>query len=76
MDTGEILKEIRKKNNLTQGELADLLGVSNSMISKIESQFEPDIFIKYIYFCLDKKEDLNKIFLDSNFKKWKEEQKK
>lgn len=33
---GEFLKKIRKENNLTQAELADLLDVSRSIIAKIE----------------------------------------
>ncbi|AOS69314.1 helix-turn-helix transcriptional regulator [Bacillus subtilis] len=34
--TGEIIKEKRKKAKLTQKKLADMLGVSDSYISKIE----------------------------------------
>ena len=35
---GEIIKDIRKKNNLTQKELADKLSISQSYISRIEKK--------------------------------------
>lgn len=37
------LKEVRKQNNLTQKELADLVGVSRNTISSIETgQYNPN----------------------------------
>lgn len=35
--TGEVIKELREKNNVTQLQLADKLGVSDKTISKWET---------------------------------------
>ena len=37
MDISNIIKKIRVKKNLTQRELGEILGISNQMVSKIES---------------------------------------
>lgn len=37
MEVSKILKNIRKKKNLTQRELGNILGISNQMVSKIEN---------------------------------------
>lgn len=37
MDISNIIKKIRVKKNLTQKELGEILGISNQMVSKIES---------------------------------------
>lgn len=37
MHTGEVIKHIRKQKNLTQQELADILGVQKSSVQKYEN---------------------------------------
>lgn len=51
------LKEIRKEKNLTQNELAELVGVSRNTISSIETgQFSPSARLALIIcIALDKK---------------------
>ena len=51
------LKEIRKEKNLSQQELADLVGVSRNTISSIETgQYEPTAKLAYVIcIALDKK---------------------
>ena len=52
MDFGHRLKELRKQNNLTQQQLADLLGVTKSVVSFYELRERspsPDILIKLSY---------------------------
>lgn len=73
---GENLKSVRKKHNLTQQELAEFLSTSNSMVSKLETELKPNIFINYLYFCRTKGEDLNKIFDDDFYKEFIKEHKK
>ena len=43
------LKEIRKKNNISQQELADMVGVSRNTISSIETgQYQPTAKLAYV----------------------------
>ena len=52
MDFGSILKELRKKNNLTQQQLADRIGVTKSVISFYELRERapsPEVLIKLSY---------------------------
>lgn len=42
------LKELRKKNHLTQGELAELIGVSKSTINAWESDYDKLLSASYI----------------------------
>lgn len=52
MDFGRILKELRKKNNLTQQQLADRIGVTKSVISFYELRERapsPEVLIKLSY---------------------------
>jgi transcriptional regulator with XRE-family HTH domain len=53
---GDRLKEIRKRNNLTQEELATILGVSRSSVAKYEANErypEIDLIVKAAdYFCI------------------------
>ena len=37
LDISNIMKKIRVKKNLTQRDLGEILGISNQMVSKIES---------------------------------------
>lgn len=39
--TGAVIKELREKNNITQLQLADKLGVSDKTISKWETGVSP-----------------------------------
>ena len=57
MKVGEIVKILRKKNNISQIELADELDVSQSYLSKIEKNVrEPsmDVLKKMAGFFIDK----------------------
>jgi transcriptional regulator with XRE-family HTH domain len=65
---GELIKELRKNNNLTQKDLADKYGVTYQAVSKWENGTNlPDIsLIKEI--CNDYHLDINE-FLDGNTKK-------
>ncbi len=48
---GDIIKEARKKRNLTQQELGDIIGVQKAQISKIENNTKNvriDTFIKVL----------------------------
>ncbi|MBQ6492378.1 MAG: helix-turn-helix transcriptional regulator [Erysipelotrichaceae bacterium] len=51
------LKEIRKEKNISQQELADMVGVSRNTISSLETgQYEPSAKLAYILsIALDKK---------------------
>ena len=51
------LKEIRKEKNISQQELADIVGVSRNTISSIETgQYEPTAKLAYVIcIALDKK---------------------
>ena len=51
------LKEIRKEKNISQQELADMVGVSRNTISSIETgQYEPTAKLAYVIcIALDKK---------------------
>lgn len=52
MDFGSILKELRKKNNLTQQQLANRIGVTKSVISFYELRERapsPEVLIKLSY---------------------------
>lgn len=52
MDFGIILKELRKQNGFTQQQLADLIGVTKSVISFYELKERapsPDVLIKLSY---------------------------
>ena len=51
------LKEIRKEKNISQKELADMVGVSRNTISSLETgQYEPSAKLAYILsIALDKK---------------------
>lgn len=51
------LKEIRKEKNLSQQDLADLVGVSRNTISSIETgQYEPTAKLAYVLcIALEKK---------------------
>lgn len=42
------LKDLRKKNHLTQGELADQIGVSKSTINAWESDYDKLLSASYI----------------------------
>ena len=53
----ENLKKIRKENNLSQEDLADILGVSRQAISKWESKVSYPEMDKIVLLC--KKFDLN-----------------
>ena len=35
--TGAVIKDLREKNNMTQGELAEKLGISDKAVSKWET---------------------------------------
>ncbi len=51
------LKQIRKEKNISQQELADMVGVSRNTISSLETgQYEPSAKLAYILsIALDKK---------------------
>ena len=51
------LKEIRKEKNISQQELADIVGVSRNTISSIETgQYQPTAKLAYVIcIALDKK---------------------
>ncbi len=51
------LKEIRKEKNISQQELADMVGVSRNTISSLETgQYEPSAKLAYILsIALDRK---------------------
>lgn len=51
------LKDIRKEKNLSQQELADMVGVSRNTISSLETgQYEPTAKLAYVLaIALDKK---------------------
>lgn len=51
------LKEIRKEKNISQQELADMVGVSRNTISSIETgQYQPTAKLAYVIcIALDKK---------------------
>ena len=58
---GDKIKEIRKGKNISQQELADMVGVSRNTISSLETgQYEPTAKLAYVLaIALDKKfEDL------------------
>lgn len=65
---GENLAKIRKKYDLTMQEIADTLDTSTSTVNKLEKDKKITFFIKYLYFCKNKGEDLNKIFDDDGYK--------
>lgn len=73
---GELLKDFRHKENISQVELANILNTSDSMISKIERSTIPNVFLNYIYFCKSKGVDLNNIFNDYYYNNFLKEQKK
>lgn len=41
MNFNQLLREFRRQNRLTQGELGDLLGISGKYISRLEHTSEP-----------------------------------
>ncbi|MBP3854922.1 MAG: helix-turn-helix transcriptional regulator [Ruminiclostridium sp.] len=52
MDFGKILKDLRKKNNLTQQQLANRIGVTKSVVSFYELRERapsPEVLIKLSY---------------------------
>lgn len=49
-------------------EVADTLDTSTSTVNKLEEDKKITFFIKYLYFCKNKGEDLNKIFDDDGYK--------
>ena len=46
MSAGEVIKFLRRKNNLTQNELSEILGVTKNSIQKYESNDVPNIKIE------------------------------
>ena len=73
---GQIIKDIRKKNNLTQKDLAEKYNVTAQAVSKWENGKNlPDIIlIKHI--AKDFNYSLDTLFADENIKKEKNNKKK
>ncbi len=51
---GEVLKELRKQSNMTQGELAKRVGKQRSYISRIETQDGENIKVSTLIDIIEK----------------------
>ena len=69
------LSLLRKSLKLSQASLADEINVSKSMINHIENSENDSALVHYIYYLRMKGFDLNRVFEDDNFEKFKNEYK-